>query len=144
MPIISLPLTNQLTNGTTADGGQVLADLNAIASAINALCAKNGVNSDITQLTALVAVPSGVTASGWTITNPTINSPTITGGTAAGISLDSASTGVTAPNGTNNTGLATNQFVGLAVAAAGLPNVIDPSWIQYGINLGLRSCAYAQ
>lgn len=144
MQIISLPLTNQLTNGTTADGGQVIADLNAIASAVNALCARNGVNSDITQLTALTAVPSGVTATGWSLTNPTINTPTITGGTAAALSLDSMSTGVTAAAGTNNTALSTNQFVMTAIAGASLPNVIDPSWIQYGINLGLRSSAYSQ
>lgn len=109
--IISLPLTNQLTNGTTADGGQVLADLNAVASQVNANAAKNGVNNDITQLLALTSVPANVTAAGWTLTSATINTPTLSGGTITGSAIDSTTTGVTQAAGDNTTKLATTAYV---------------------------------
>ena len=47
----SLPYT--LTNGSTADATQVMANYQKIIDDCNANCAKNGVNSDITALTAL-------------------------------------------------------------------------------------------
>ena len=47
----SLPYT--LTNGTTADATQVMANYNKIIADVNANAAKNGVNSDITALTGL-------------------------------------------------------------------------------------------
>lgn len=50
--ISGLPFT--LTNGTVADATQVMADFNQIVNNTNANAAKNGVNSDITALTALV------------------------------------------------------------------------------------------
>ena len=42
-----------LQNGTTADATQIMANFNAIMSDVNANAAANGVNSDITNLTAL-------------------------------------------------------------------------------------------
>lgn len=63
MPIItSLPVI--LQNGTTADASQVMANFNAIVNAVNANAAKSGVNSDITNITALtvaLSVPQGGT-----------------------------------------------------------------------------------
>lgn len=47
----ALPYT--LTNGSTADATQVMANYNKIITDTNANAAKNGVNSDITALTAL-------------------------------------------------------------------------------------------
>jgi microcystin-dependent protein len=47
----SLPFN--LQNNTTADASQVMANFNAIVSGTNTNSAKNGVNSDITQLSAL-------------------------------------------------------------------------------------------
>lgn len=47
----SLPYT--LTNGTTADATQVMANYNKIITDVNANAAKNGVNSDITAITGL-------------------------------------------------------------------------------------------
>ena len=47
----SLPFN--LQNNTTADASQVMANFNAIVSGTNANGAKNGVNTDITQLSAL-------------------------------------------------------------------------------------------
>lgn len=47
----SLPYT--LTNGTTADASQVMANYNKIIADTNANAAHNGVNADITALTAL-------------------------------------------------------------------------------------------
>lgn len=53
----------QLQNNTTADATQVMADFNKILNDVNANAAKNGVNSDITALTALVT-PITPTAGG--------------------------------------------------------------------------------
>lgn len=102
MAIVSLPLPITLLNGTVADAGQVMTDLNAIASNVNANAAKNGVNSDITQLTALIALNPGLT-----ITGATITSSSFTNGTIIGSTIDSTTTAVTQPLGTNTTQLAT-------------------------------------
>lgn len=50
--VSGLPFT--LTNGTVADATQVMADFNQIVNNVNANAAKNGVNNDITALSALV------------------------------------------------------------------------------------------
>lgn len=98
MSIVSLPLPVQMANGQVADGGQVMTDLNYIASAVNANAAGSGVNSDITQLTNLSTISSNVTFSGGvTLTNPAIN----------GATIDGTTTGVTQPVGTNTNQLAT-------------------------------------
>lgn len=118
MTIVSLPLTVQLLNGTVADAGQVMTNLNQIASNINANGAANGVNSDITQLTALVAISSDVIFSGLiTLTNATLVTPTISGGT-----LSSTVTGVTQPVGTNTTQLATMAALIAQAFATALPS----------------------
>lgn len=59
----SLPYN--LTNGTTADATQVMSNFNQIVNSANANAAKNGVNSDITALTALVT-PLSASAGGST------------------------------------------------------------------------------
>lgn len=64
MAIIA-PLPFTLTNGTTADATQVMADLNAIANAVNSNAAHNGANNDITSLSGLttpIAPSQGGTA----------------------------------------------------------------------------------
>jgi hypothetical protein len=53
MAIIIPALPYTLTNGTTADANQVMADLNDIVSGTNTNGAHNGPNSDITSLTGL-------------------------------------------------------------------------------------------
>lgn len=117
MAIVSLPLPITLLNGTTADAGQVMTDLNAIASNVNANAAKNGVNSDITALTALISINSGVTITGATISGSTITSCSIVGCT-----IDATTTGVTQPTGTNNTTLATTAFVANTAFNSALPS----------------------
>ena len=57
----SLPVT--LQNGTTADATQVMANFNAIVSAVNANSANSGINTNITQLQGLT-VPVGVNQGG--------------------------------------------------------------------------------
>lgn len=150
MAIVTLPLPIQLINGNVADGGQVMTDLNAIASNVNANAAKNGVNSDITALTAITSIAPGLTISGATISTSTFNAGTITnstivatgsiftnvtiiGGSISGVTIDGTTTGVTQPGGTNNTTLATTAFaVGLAFGAA-LP-VISPAVANYFVS----------
>ncbi len=44
-----------VTNGTTADATQVMADFNFIVSAVNSNAAARGANSDITSLTGLTS-----------------------------------------------------------------------------------------
>lgn len=116
MTIVSLPLPIALLNGTVADAGQVMTDLNAIASNVNANAAKNGVNSDITSLTALISIAPGLTITGAFIVTSTFNS-----GTIVGSAIDSATTGVTQAAGTNTTQLATTAFVINTAFASGLP-----------------------
>jgi hypothetical protein len=53
MAVIIPALPYTLTNGTTADANQVMADLNDIVSGVNTNAAHNGPNSDITSLTGL-------------------------------------------------------------------------------------------
>lgn len=119
MSIVSLPLPVQLTNGQVADGGQVMTDLNAIASNVNANAAASGVNGDITQLTALTSVTSNVTFNGGlTMNNAALGSPTITGGT-----ISSSTTGVTLPVGTNTTQLATMAALINQAFSSGLPAI---------------------
>lgn len=118
MAIVLLPLPIQLINGTVADAGQVMTDLNAISSNVNANAAKNGVNSDITALTALISVNSGVTVTGWSISGSTLTNCSLVGCT-----IDATTTGVTQPAGTNNTTLATTEFVANTAFSTGLPAI---------------------
>jgi hypothetical protein len=53
MAIIIPALPYNLTNGTTADANQVMADFNDVVSGVNTNGAHNGPNSDITALTGL-------------------------------------------------------------------------------------------
>lgn len=57
MTIIN-PLPNTFTNGTTADATQVNANFNQVVTNVNANGAHNGVNSDITELTACTQITS--------------------------------------------------------------------------------------
>lgn len=116
LAIIALPYPIQLINGNVADGGQVQSDFNYAASQVNANAAKNGVNSDITSLTALISINSGVTITGWNISGSTFASCNLVGCT-----IDATTTGVTQPVGTNNTTLATTQFVNNVAFSSALP-----------------------
>lgn len=132
MAIVQLPLPIQLINGNVADGGQVMTDLNAIASNVNANAAKNGVNNDITSLTALISIAPGLTITGASLTNSTITNCTI-----VGCSIDATTTGVTQPLGTANTTLATTEFVSNTAFATALPG-ISPAVANYFVtNNGL-------
>src|SRR6267154_156249 len=117
MSIITVPLPIQLLNGTVADAGQVMTDLNAIASNVNANAAKNGVNSDITSLTALISIAPGLT-----ITGATIMGSIFSGGIIVGSTIDSTTTGITQPTGTNTTQLATTEFVNNIAFDTALPD----------------------
>lgn len=121
MAIVTLPLPIQLINGNVADGGQVMTDLNAIASNVNANAAKNGVNNDITSLTALLSIGAGLT-----ITGASILSSSFTNGTIVGSTIDATTTGVTQGAGTSNTTLATTAFVIATSFASGLPGISAP------------------
>lgn len=118
MAIVNLPLPINLLNGTVADAGQVMTDLNAIASNVNANAAKNGVNNDITQLTALISIASGLT-----ITGATITSSVFTNGAIVSSTIDGTTIGVTQATGTNNTTLATTAFVVAMAFSAALPAI---------------------
>lgn len=116
MAIVTLPLPVQLINGNVADGGQVMTDLNAIASNVNSNAAKNGVNSDITSLTAIVSIAPGLTITGASIALSSFNTGSIVAST-----IDSTTTGVTQAAGTNNTTLATTAFVINTAFSSALP-----------------------
>ena len=98
--IPSLPIT--LQNGTTADATQVMANFNAIVSAVNANAAGSGINTNITQLlglTVAVAVNQGgtgaqiLTPNGVLIGNGTSNVSAVAPA-AAGTVLTSNGAGV--------------------------------------------------
>lgn len=127
MAIVSLPLPIQLLNGNVADAGEVMTDLNAIASNVNANAAKNGVNSDITQLTALIAITSFVTITSATIGNLVVNTVTVNGGTLNNVSItnstiDGNTTVPTQPSGTSNNTIASTQFVQNVAFNSSLPS----------------------
>ena len=122
MAIVTLPLPIQLLNGTVADAGQVMTDLNAIASNVNANAAKNGVNSDITALLALITIAPGVTITGATINGATITNSAFIGGTITGTAIDGTSTVPTAPAGTATNQIASTQFVINTAFASALPS----------------------
>jgi hypothetical protein len=121
MAIVGLPLPIQLINGNVADGGQVMTDLNAIASNVNANAAKNGVNSDITALLALTTIATGVTITNASLLNPTVSGGTFTGISIVGSTIDATTTGVTLPVGTNTNQLATMAALLQAAFQATLP-----------------------
>lgn len=116
MAIVTLPLPIQLLNGQIADGGQVMSDLNAIASNVNSNAAKNGVNSDITELTALTALNAGLTLTDATLSNCDFNT-----GTIVGSAIDSTTTVPTAVTGTSDTTLANTAFVTATAFSGVLP-----------------------
>lgn len=116
MAIVTLPLPQQLVNGTTADAGPVMQNFNALASNVNANAAKNGVNSDITSLTALISIPSGLA-----ITGATISGSTFTNGTISTSLIDGTNTGVTQALGTSTTQFATTEFVANQAFSTVLP-----------------------
>ena len=78
--ITSLPVT--LQNGTTADATQVMANFNAIVSAVNAGAANAGLNTNITQLQGLT-VPVAVSQGGTGQSILTPNSVLLGEGTSA-------------------------------------------------------------
>lgn len=138
MSIVNLPLPIQLINGNVADAGQVMQDLNYLASNVNANAAKNGVNNDITSLLALTTLNPGLTITGASITNSTISGGTMTstvlsnvtgtllnaifnGGQIIGAAIGGTTTGVTQPVGTNTTQLATMAALLQATFQASLP-----------------------
>lgn len=55
MAVIVPSLPNNLTNGTTADATQVMANFNAIVSSVNSNAANSGVNTNISQITGLTS-----------------------------------------------------------------------------------------
>jgi hypothetical protein len=126
MAIVALPYPIQLINGNVADGGQVQSDLNYVASQINANAAKNGVNSDITSLTALISITGNITITGATFTSATINTITVLGGTLNNVAItnstiDGNTTVPTQPAGTSNGTIASTQFATNLSFAAALP-----------------------
>ena len=112
----------QLQNGTTADATQVMADFNKILNDVNTNGAKNGVNTDITALNALVtpitpaqggatvyfASTSGGTANAQTVASPTPTGFTLAVGKRVTFIAGFTNTGATTLN-VNSTG-ATNVF----------------------------------
>lgn len=117
MAIVALPLPIQLINGNVADGGQVMTDLNYIASQVDANAAKNGVNSDITALTALLSISAGLTITGAFITNSTFTSGSIVSST-----IDALTTVPTAAPGTATNQIASTAFVANTAFATALPS----------------------
>jgi hypothetical protein len=135
MAIVSLPLPITLLNGTTADAGQVMTDLNAIASNVNANAAKNGVNNDITQLSALIALNPGLT-----ITGASIGTSSFSNGSIIGSTIDSTTTAVTQPLGTNTNQIATMAALIQQAFSAILPALpTDNSPYQLNAKSGIVS-----
>lgn len=125
----SLPVT--LQNNTLADANQVMANFNAIVNAVNASAAKNGVNSDITALTALstpiTPVQGGSTSYYGGTSTGTANAQVAASMTPAGFAL-AANTKVVFIAGFTNTGAMT-----LNAGATGIKNVYRTVPIPAGL-----------
>jgi hypothetical protein len=114
-----------LTNGTTADASQVMANYNAIISSVNTNCAGKGANNDITALLALttpLAVGSGGSSS--YIANPltstgSANAYVVAAPVPSGFSLTQVGTRVLFVPVANNTGAST-----LNVNGTGVQNIL--------------------
>lgn len=122
--ISGLPFT--LTNGTVADATQVMADFNQIVNNTNANGAKNGVNSDITALTALVT-PLTPAQGGSTLfiggtSTGTANAQVVASPVPAGLALANKPTLYFNP-GFTNTGATT-----LNANGSGATNIFKPSF----------------
>lgn len=110
----SLPYT--LTNGATADASQVMANYNKIITDVNANAAHNGVNADITALTALstpITIAQGGTTwyNGGTSTG-SANAHTVASVVPTGMTL-AAGQGICFNSGFTNTGPTTLVANGL-------------------------------
>lgn len=121
---VTLPFT--LTNGTTADAAQVMADYNAIVAALANSVAESGANSSITSLSGLTTPLT--TAEGGTpvylggTSGGTANAQTVASVTPTGFTLGQKSI-VVFLAGFTNTGAAT-----LAVGATAATNVFKRSY----------------
>ena len=153
----SLPFN--LTNGTTADASQVMANYNAIIASVNATCAGSGANSDITSLlgltTALTAAQggtntwvanaaSGGSANAQTVTTSTpTTSFTLTKGYSVTFLPGFTNTGTMtlAVNGTTATAVCMRQGNGFCNGLSG--NELNPNvWVTVtydGVNYELVS-----
>lgn len=119
----------QLQNGTTADATQVMANLNKIVGDVNANAAGNGVNSDITSLTALI-VPITPTQGGSTIytagaSTGTANAQVIAAPTPVGFTKTTGRR-ITFLAGFTNTGPTTLNVNSTGVAALLKPSPAGP------------------
>ena len=110
----------QLQNGTTADATQVMADFNKILNDVNTNGAKNGVNTDITALNALV-VPITPAQGGATVyfastSGGSANAQTVASPTPSGFTL-AVGKRVTFVAGFTNTGAMTLNVNGTGATA---------------------------
>jgi microcystin-dependent protein len=109
-----------LTNGTLADASQVMANYNAIISAINATCAGQGTNSDITSLTGLttplsISQGGGRVYTGVTQATGTVNAQVVAASNPIGFTLTSGNIACWLPAGTNTSNV-TLAFAGTTAA----------------------------
>lgn len=115
----------QLQNGTTADATQVMADFNKILNDVNTNGAKNGVNTDITALNALVTpitpAQGGSSVYFASTSGGTANAQTVAAPAPVGFTL-SVGKRVTFIAGFTNTGA-----MQLNVNGTGLTNVFRPT-----------------
>jgi hypothetical protein len=150
MAIIIPALPYTLTNGTTADANQVMADFSDIVTGVNTNGAHNGPNSDITSLTGLTTPLSigqggtGVGAVGAAGTIPvsdgsafawsnTVNGPlTVTGA----VNLNGKPNNITGVTDNSN---AAAGMVGEYLTASGGPFAVATGAVYTGINLSLSA-----
>lgn len=123
MTIIStLPYT--LTNGSTADATQVMADFNQIVNNVNANAAANGANSDITSLTGL-STPLSISQGGSGTTTATGTGELVL---ATSPALAGTPTAPTASVQDNSTKIATTAYA-------------DRQWTTGDVKLTLKTVA---
>lgn len=110
-------LPSILTNGTTADATQVMADFNFIVSQVNANAAAAGANSNITSLTGLTTpVSASLGGTGVSIAN---NNTFFAGPTAAGSTVPGMRTIVAGDISNATPPLTRGEIAGLQLTAVG-------------------------
>jgi hypothetical protein len=87
---VSCSVPFNLTNGTTADASQVMANYNAILACLATGTAASGVNNDITALNALTTPLTPAQGGNFLVFSGTSVSGTVAGATAVGTTLPSS------------------------------------------------------
>jgi hypothetical protein len=130
MATIVPSLPNNLTNGTTADATQVMANFNAVVAAVNSNAANSGVNTNINQIVGLTS-PLSVNQGGVGLTSIPANSVMIGEGTSnINVAAPGAAGQVLASNGPTSDPSFQGGFVPSGVGVWWPTSTPPANWVE--------------